>query len=147
MEKTQKPNQNQSANKIKRGNGIVVLSKYGVSLIIISFRRELIGANVTKIMFNKIVITAKEFNAVVVILRQRAGIDRQKSVSLFQWKPITKPEKNIKIAVDDFGVYEEEFSEKLRHCIDEIFDPTVPFSQTKIEKNCEYCQYKSICNR
>ena len=58
-----------------------------------------------------------------------------------------KPEKNIKIAVDDFGVYEEEFSEKLRHCIDEIFDPTVPFSQTKIEKNCEYCQYKSICNR
>lgn len=58
-----------------------------------------------------------------------------------------KPEKNIKIAVDDFGVYEEEFSEKLRHCIDEIFDPTIPFSQTKIEKNCEYCQYKSICNR
>jgi ATP-dependent helicase/DNAse subunit B len=58
-----------------------------------------------------------------------------------------KPDKNMNNTVDDFGVYEAEFSEKLRQCIDEIFDPTVPFGQTKVEKNCEYCQYKAICNR
>lgn len=58
-----------------------------------------------------------------------------------------KPEKNVKIVIDDFSAYEEEFSSKLRLCIEEIFDPEVPFFQTTSLEPCKYCSYTSICNR
>lgn len=58
-----------------------------------------------------------------------------------------KPEKNVKIVIDDFSTFEEEFSSKLRLCIEEIFDPSVPFFQTSSLEPCKYCSYTSICNR
>ncbi|GAB1415199.1 PD-(D/E)XK nuclease family protein [Paludibacter sp.] len=42
---------------------------------------------------------------------------------------------------------DEEFTEQLRLCIEEIFDPDVPFFQTSNLKACEYCDFKSICKR
>jgi hypothetical protein len=58
-----------------------------------------------------------------------------------------KPDRNSNIVIDDFAQYEEEFSERLRACIDEIFDESIPFEQTTSEKPCKYCIYKSVCNR
>lgn len=58
-----------------------------------------------------------------------------------------KPEKNVKIVIDDFSAFEEEFTSKLKICIEEIFNPEVPFFQTTSQDPCKYCSYTSICNR
>lgn len=39
------------------------------------------------------------------------------------------------------------FSEKLKEKLDELFDESVPFTQTKNLENCAYCPYKEICQR
>lgn len=49
--------------------------------------------------------------------------------------------------IDDISVYMEEFSEMFRSLLKEIFDPAVPFIQTPNSKNCEWCAFKSLCNR
>lgn len=49
--------------------------------------------------------------------------------------------------IDDFAVCHSEFEENLRKCLDEIFDPSIPFSQTKNTKNCNYCLYNGICGK
>ncbi len=49
--------------------------------------------------------------------------------------------------IGDISVYMEEFSEMFRSLLKEIFDPAVPFSQTPNSKNCEWCSFKSLCNR
>jgi ATP-dependent helicase/DNAse subunit B len=58
-----------------------------------------------------------------------------------------KPDKNTNIEIDDFSRFEEEFSERLKSCINEIFDPSIPFEQTTSSTPCKYCAYKSVCNR
>jgi hypothetical protein len=58
-----------------------------------------------------------------------------------------KPEKNINETVTDFGIYEDEFRRHLTACLEEIFDPSIPFTQTENIKICQYCAYKGICNR
>ncbi len=60
---------------------------------------------------------------------------------------IYKPDKFTKIVVDDFAAFEEEFSSHLTNCLEEIFDPSVPFFQTTSAEPCKYCPYTSICNR
>jgi ATP-dependent helicase/DNAse subunit B len=55
--------------------------------------------------------------------------------------------KLTKEKVVDFGDYEDEFVQGLTACLESIFDPKIPFSQTESNKPCEYCQYKTICNR
>ncbi|NDW11596.1 PD-(D/E)XK nuclease family protein [Bacteroides sp. 214] len=52
-----------------------------------------------------------------------------------------------KIPVTDFSLYEEEFRKYLCELLEEIFNPQVPFTQTEVKQNCEYCDYKSICNK
>ena len=49
--------------------------------------------------------------------------------------------------VSDFSVYEEEFRERLQKLLEEIFNKDVPFSQTEIEKKCEYCDFKALCKK
>ena len=58
-----------------------------------------------------------------------------------------KPERNVNIPVDDFSKFEVEFSIHLKQCIEEIFDPAIPFFQTESLEPCKYCSYTSICNR
>ena len=57
-----------------------------------------------------------------------------------------KIDKN-NIVIDDFSIVKAEYTENLIACLEEIFDPTVPFTQTKVVKTCEYCDYKAICKR
>ncbi|NLJ21024.1 MAG: PD-(D/E)XK nuclease family protein [Bacteroidales bacterium] len=57
-----------------------------------------------------------------------------------------KQEKEI-IPVEDFGIFEEEFKEKLTTLLEEIFNPEIPFKQTDIEENCVNCSFREICNR
>ncbi|MEN8225615.1 MAG: PD-(D/E)XK nuclease family protein [Bacteroidota bacterium] len=39
------------------------------------------------------------------------------------------------------------FEHKLQEMMEEIFNPSIPFSQAKDESRCKYCSYKEICNR
>lgn len=56
-------------------------------------------------------------------------------------------DKLQKSYVDDFALYEDEFVQNLTVCVEEIFDETVPFTQSISIKPCEYCSYKMICKR
>lgn len=49
--------------------------------------------------------------------------------------------------VDDFRVYKEEFSEGLSSLVAEIFDISVPFSQTTDTDKCRTCPFVGICGR
>ena len=40
-----------------------------------------------------------------------------------------------------------EFTEQFNHCIEDIFDPAIPFSQTQNEKNCQWCTFKDVCGK
>jgi hypothetical protein len=57
-----------------------------------------------------------------------------------------KPEKHT-IQVEDFGIFEHEFKEKLTLLLNEIFNPEIPFKQTQIKENCDNCSFMEICNR
>ena len=65
----------------------------------------------------------------------------------FTTELIYKPEKNITEIVTDFSPFEEEFREKLTACLEEIFNPEIPFAQCTNTKPCEYCPYRIICRR
>lgn len=55
--------------------------------------------------------------------------------------------KETKETVTDFTTYENDFRKLLTDCLEEIFDPTTPFTQTENTKVCQYCQYSGVCNR
>jgi len=40
-----------------------------------------------------------------------------------------------------------EFEKSLRELLEEMYDPAVPFDQTPILENCNFCPYKRICYR
>jgi hypothetical protein len=47
----------------------------------------------------------------------------------------------------DYNVYASEFESGLRACLDNIFSPDVPFTQTPTGKACSYCSFKNICGK
>ncbi|MCF1751424.1 PD-(D/E)XK nuclease family protein [Mariniradius sediminis] len=49
--------------------------------------------------------------------------------------------------VQDYSGFSQAYEIGLRETLEELFDPSVPFSQTEIVKKCEYCPYKVICGR
>ena len=49
--------------------------------------------------------------------------------------------------VDSFLVFHDEFEKEMRICLEEMFNPLVPFVQTEIGKRCVYCPFASICGR
>jgi len=57
-----------------------------------------------------------------------------------------KAEKQ-KVEVDNYMDFNDDFVENLRACVEEIFDTSVPFFQTKNLDTCKYCNFKSICKR
>lgn len=58
-----------------------------------------------------------------------------------------KPDKDHNFVIEDFAEYEDEFTQRLTACINEIFDPEIPFIQTTSTEPCQYCPYKGVCNR
>lgn len=49
--------------------------------------------------------------------------------------------------VSDVSVFMDEFLALFNDCLAEIFNPEIPFSQTKNAKNCQWCAFKELCNR
>lgn len=52
-----------------------------------------------------------------------------------------------KVPVDNFSVYEAEFWELLNNLLSDIFNPEEPFLQTEFTKQCEYCDFRTLCKR
>lgn len=49
--------------------------------------------------------------------------------------------------VEHFSEYHVDFEMGLRSCLDRIFSPDVPFTQTTNERVCGYCQFRTICGK
>ncbi|MBP1616390.1 MAG: hypothetical protein H6Q14_217 [Bacteroidetes bacterium] len=47
----------------------------------------------------------------------------------------------------DFEKYRLEFKAMLDKCLDEIFDPEMPFTQTTTGKPCEWCDFRTVCKK
>ena len=62
-------------------------------------------------------------------------------------KGIVEPLCIDKNPIFDYHCVNDEFVEALNAKIAEIFDPKVEFTQTDIEENCKYCNFKAICGR
>jgi CRISPR/Cas system-associated exonuclease Cas4 (RecB family) len=56
-------------------------------------------------------------------------------------------DRTTTIPVADVADYKTEFLAQLATCLDEIFNPEVPFVQTSLPKNCEYCSFREICEK
>ena len=67
--------------------------------------------------------------------------------SNFETELHSKPEKSINELVTDFSVFEKEFNELLKNCLEEIMNPEIPFIQTENRDICQYCAYRGVCNR
>lgn len=47
----------------------------------------------------------------------------------------------------DLNTIMEEFLPLFNDCLTEIFNPDIPFMQTKNTKNCQWCSFKELCQR
>jgi len=56
-------------------------------------------------------------------------------------------DKESKEKVTDFSQYESEFRSHLSNCLEDIFNPEIPFVQTENVKVCQYCPYIGVCNK
>ncbi|MDR1652320.1 MAG: PD-(D/E)XK nuclease family protein [Prevotellaceae bacterium] len=50
-------------------------------------------------------------------------------------------------AVTDISQFKDDFAMQLTACLEEIFDPKVPFLQTSLSGNCEKCGFVDICEK
>ncbi|MDR1698854.1 MAG: PD-(D/E)XK nuclease family protein, partial [Prevotellaceae bacterium] len=57
-----------------------------------------------------------------------------------------KEEKKL-TQVTDFLPFLKEYEQSLKKCLEEIFNPDIPFAQTAVKKHCEYCPFKAICGK
>lgn len=65
----------------------------------------------------------------------------------FDLAVIHKPTTKDHIRIDDFAEYRTEFVEHFDACLEEIFDASVPFTQTPTEEACQWCTFTSICKK
>ncbi|GHT04051.1 hypothetical protein AGMMS49525_09980 [Bacteroidia bacterium] len=49
--------------------------------------------------------------------------------------------------IADFRNLQLDFNALLLNKIDDLFNPEIPFTQTEIPQNCEYCPFRELCNR
>lgn len=49
--------------------------------------------------------------------------------------------------INDIQYMMDEFTSRLNELIQEIFDPTIPFSQTENKNICKWCAFKDMCRR
>jgi PD-(D/E)XK nuclease superfamily len=58
--------------------------------------------------------------------------------------------KNFKMnkqELSDVTPYLPEFAERLQVLLKELYDPSIPFTQTAEEMNCKFCLFKNMCRR
>lgn len=51
-----------------------------------------------------------------------------------------------KTAIEDFADYAEEFMERLKGALSELFNPEIPFTQTCQNDKCKFCPYHMLCH-
>lgn len=49
--------------------------------------------------------------------------------------------------INDYATIEEPFEIALKNCLSTIFDPKQSFTQCNDQKQCEFCNFRTICNR
>lgn len=49
--------------------------------------------------------------------------------------------------VNSFQEFVADFEDKLRQCLDEIFNLDIPFTQTETGKACAYCSFRGLCGK
>ncbi|MFA6701299.1 MAG: PD-(D/E)XK nuclease family protein [Dysgonamonadaceae bacterium] len=49
--------------------------------------------------------------------------------------------------INDFAKLLPEFTDKFNRCIEDIFNPEIPFSQTQNDDNCTWCAFKDVCGK
>lgn len=47
----------------------------------------------------------------------------------------------------DYRIFREEYEERLKSLIEEIFNPEVPFTASKDDSSCKFCSFKALCRR
>ncbi|ADV44474.1 PD-(D/E)XK nuclease family protein [Bacteroides helcogenes] len=52
-----------------------------------------------------------------------------------------------KIPISNFALHEDEFRERLQTLLREIYSRETPFDQTEDTKQCEFCDFRSLCKR
>ena len=77
--------------------------------------------------------------------------------ALFNFKEIFKDDFNpylqhkaikaSQVEVENYVTYQAEYETGLKSLMGELYDPTVPFSQTDDWSKCKYCAFKEICGR
>ncbi len=77
-----------------------------------------------------------------VIYYMRSLFDSQLDFSVYQ-----KVGRGKRDVVDSFSVYADDFENRLRQCLDEIFNEKIPFIQTSHSEVCQYCQFSGLCGR
>ena len=70
----------------------------------------------------------------------QAGIFSFRNLSNGLITPVLPEGKSIHESIPDFG-------EVLAALVASLFDPAIPIRQTDEIKVCEYCSYRSVCNR
>ena len=48
--------------------------------------------------------------------------------------------------VDNINSYLDDFEKLLSKKLSEIFDKTLPFTETEDKENCKFCAYKNLCS-
>lgn len=85
---------------------------------------------------------SKENNVLPAILYLRSIFEKDFSTEL-----VCKSDNKTNLAVNDFSLFEPEFKKYLSICLEEIFNPDIPFEQTSCLSICQYCPYAFICKR
>lgn len=71
--------------------------------------------------------------------------------TLFQrsFNPVVEQKKGRGKAdkVNSFQEFAADFEDKLRQCLDEIFNLDIPFTQTETGKACAYCSFRGLCGK
>lgn len=73
------------------------------------------------------------------------GIYTIKELFKSDFSPSISEKKGQEVA--DFKDYRAAFEAELTNCLNDMFDISIPFTQTSNEKNCSYCLFKDICGR
>ena len=95
------------------------------------------------------------YSMVVERMQRRGEFEGKGAVpSLYYIRYLTKDEYSPLLnddscnrAVTSYDDYGEEFEELLAQTLRELFNPEVPFSATKDEKVCQWCDFAKICRK
>lgn len=78
------------------------------------------------------------------------GIDRPIMPVIYKMREIINGVAPIKIGnieVTDHRLFMPEFIERFNALVEEIFDPSVPFTPAVSDHSCKFCNFKSLCVR